>query len=432
MKTLFVLPIVCSFLLALTLTAQQPTPAATPTSTPASAKSSEPAAFGSVTGHISCADTGQPARFAGVQLLSEQPAAPLLDPKDLGKDADFSKALAKSMSAVMKGNGLSAITDIEGNFTLDKVAPGTYYLIPQLAGYLSPLSLFSQQERLKADTDTMSAVEGLSQKITVNANQVSRADATLERGGSLSGTIRYDDGSPAPNVAPTLLLQQKDGKWKELNLSGILPPTTDDSGHYRFFGVPAGKYAVKATLPTTQMYMGVGSGSFSLQMKLGDALVVYSGAVYREKEIKPIELGAGESQSGIDLVFPISGLHTVSGTVVAKADNHAVNAGTVELDDPETKAKLRTVMIDPDGSFRFNYVLEGEYTLLASNAADTVKKDASVDDSGNPFGRLMNSKTVKKYGEATLPLTIKSDTVGLSLQVPNAAPEKDDVKKSAQ
>jgi hypothetical protein len=283
---------------------------------------------------------------------------------------------------------------------------------------------------MKAEKDTMSAVEGLSQKITVNPNQVSRADATLERGGSLSGSIRYDDGSPAPNVTPTLLLQQKDGTWKELSLGGLLPASTDDSGHYRFFGVPAGKYAVKAALPTTQMYSGVGAGSFSFQMKLGDALIAYSGAVYREKEIKPIELGTGQDQSGIDLVFPISGLHTVSGTVVAKADNHAVNSGTVELDDPETKAKLRTVMVEPDGSFRFNYVLEGAYTLLVSSAADTIKKDASVDDSGNIFSRLMNSKTVKSYDEATLPLTVKSDTIGLTLQVPDAAPEKDDEKKS--
>jgi hypothetical protein len=122
------LSIASTLLFALALQAQRPAPA---TQAPSQA-------FGSVTGHVSCTDTGQPARFAGVQLLSEQPAAPLLDAKDMGKDADFSKVLAKSMAAVLKGKGLSAITDIEGNFTLDKVPPGTYYLIPQLAGYLSP------------------------------------------------------------------------------------------------------------------------------------------------------------------------------------------------------------------------------------------------------------------------------------------------------
>jgi len=83
-----------------------------------------------------------------------------------------------------------------------------------------------------------------------------------------------------------------------------------------------------------------------MSMNPGDALTVYSGGVFRQKDIKPIELGAGQDLDGVDVVFPISGLHAVAGTVVAKTDNHAVNSGTVELEDGETKAMVRMATIN--------------------------------------------------------------------------------------
>jgi hypothetical protein len=422
MKVLATVSITSTFLLALSLAAQQPSPA----------KDSQPQALGSITGHAFCADTGQPARFAGVQLLPDQPVDPLFSEKDIkemGKSADFGKVMGAVMSAVMKGGSLTTMTTLDGSFNIDKVPQGTYYIIPQLPGYLSPLNLYSQKERVDPAKDTMKEIESQAQKITVAANQASHVEIRLERGASIGGTIRYDDGSPTASVTATLLLQQTDGKWKELGPSGLQQAASNDKGQYRISGLLPGKYAVKVALPTTQALMGLGAKSFSLQLNPGDALVVYSGDALREKEIKPIELGAGEDREDVNIVFPISGLHTVSGAVVAKVDGHAVNSGSVNLLDPETKGLLRTAMVDADGSFHFNYVTEGEYILQVSGAADTVKKNASAEDSDNIFSRLMNSKTVKSYGEATLPLTVKSDSTGLVVQVPNASDKKDQPQK---
>ena len=378
----------------------------------------QPGTPGQVTGRVFCSDTGQPGRFAAVQLIADQTSkAPLFDPASLGKDPNFEKVLATTMSAVMKGSNLSTLTKLDGTFSLDKVPAGTYYVVAQLSGYLSPLSQFSQLERMKADEATLKAVESAAEKIVVQANQTAHVEIDLERGASLAGSVRYDDGSPAPAVTPSLLALDKDGKWKEMGTGSLLPSVSDDRGHYRFYGLLPGKYAVKAALPTVQALVGMGASSLSLHMNTGDALVVYSDGALREKDLKPVELGSGEDADGVDVVFPISGLHSVSGTVVAKADNHAIDTGTVALLDPETKATLGTTMLEQDGSFHLNYVLDGEYVLKVTSARDTEKTADS--GAGGDFARLLGAKTLKSYGTVELPILVKNDLTGQVLEAPD-------------
>lgn len=383
-----------------------------------------PPVYGQVTGRVFCEDSGLPGRFAGVQLLADQPSkAPLIDPTTLSRNPDLAKVMAAAISMAMKGSNLSTVTSIDGTFSLDKVPPGTYYLIPQLPGYRSPVSGFSPAERMKADEATLAAVESVAQKIVVQPGAQTSVTVELERGATLSGTVSYDDGSPAPGVTPSLLVRGKDGKWKELGSNSPIPAITDDGGHFRFYGLAAGEYAVKAALPTTQALIGVGPRSISMHMNMGDALVVYSGGAMREKDIKPIELGDGEQHDGIQVIFPIHGLHSIAGSVVAKSDNHAVNMGTIELQDPDTKTAVRSAMVGEDGTFRLNYVPEGSYILKVTTAADTEPRNAA-DAGGGDFARLLNSKPIRTYGSATMPLSLTSDATGLVLQVPDASANK--------
>jgi hypothetical protein len=380
-----------------------------------------PPPTGQVTGRVFCHDTGQPARFAAVQLISEESAkAPMFDPSALGKNPDLSKVMAEAMKMVMKGSSLSAVTGLDGSYSLDKVPPGTYYVIAQFAGYRSPLSGISQADRMTADASTMKAVESQAEKVVVQAGQTNSVNIELERGASLMGSVTYDDGSAAPGVTPVLMEMDKDGKWKELGPSGLIPVNTDDRGHFRFYGLLPGKYAVKAALPVVQTTAGVGAGSISLHMNPSDALVVYSGNVLREKDIKPIELSDGQDIDGIDVVFPINGLHSISGSVVAKADNHAVNAGTLELDDSDTKAAMRTATINQDGTFRINYVPNGMYVLKVTTASDTAFSGGDSSGTANLM-QMMNAKQLHTYGSATMPVTINDDDAsGITLQVPDA------------
>jgi hypothetical protein len=201
---------------------------------------------------------------------------------------------------------------------------------------------------------------------------------------------------------------------------------SDDRGHYRIGGLDKGKYAVKAELPTHQMIQGP-DGSASLHSSDGDALTVYSGGVLREKEIKPIEVGAGEDVDGIDLVFPIDNLHVVSGTVTAKTDNHPINGGGVILSDPNTKAMLRHAKIEEDGSFKFNYVPEGQYELKITRAGDTDKNAPQ-----SAMVQMMNPQYLKKYQDATVPIEVKIDQTGIVVQLADEPPAGTPAKPPAK
>jgi len=393
---------------------------------PQSASSNSAGPTAQVSGRVTCGDSGQPARFATVQLIAEKPNKdPFIDPATSFNNPDFQKNLVKAMSAMMKGSNLSAVTGLDGSFSLDKVPPGTYYVVAQLPGYLSPLTQFSMMERMKADDATMNAVKESAEKVVLAPNQPAHVDLRIERGASLSGVVRYDDGSPAPSVSPILMRLQDDGKWKQMGPGGILPTASDDRGHYRIFGIAAGKYAVKAALPTSQASIGLGGGasSVSLHVNMGDALEVYSGGALREKDVKPVEVGPGADVDGIDIIFPLDNLHTVAGSVVAKADGHPVNAGMITLMDPDGKTTVRTAMVEQDGTFKLNYVPEGQYVLHATGALD-MDPGSMPSGPANPLSALSmlgQSKALKSYGDADLPISVKGDSTGLSIQVPDQA-----------
>ena len=328
------------------------------------------------------------------------------------KDAkDLAKLMEKGMAQAQKGTGLSAVSAIDGSFEMPKVPAGTYFVVAQLKGYLSPLDALTEEDRYKGGADAIKRIQAQSEKIVVQDAPV-RVDVRLERGGSINGVIRYDDGSPAVGVTPVRMVMQEDGKWKvdSFNPGAQQTNTTDDCGHYRISGLAKGKYAVKAELPTMQSIRGL-AGAFNSQYNVGDALVVYSGGAFREKDIKPIEIGAGEDVDGIDIAFPIDDLHVVSGTVTAKTDNHPVNAGWVSLNDPETKAMLRHTKIEEDGSFKFSYVPEGQYELKIG-AADT---DKSAPEGA--YAQIFNPTILRKYQDANLPIEVKGDQTGLVVQV---------------
>lgn len=381
-----------------------------------------PAVFGQVFGHVLCGDTDQPGRFATVQLIGEKPSQMnMANLEAMGKNPDVGKALTVVLSSMLKGSGLSTLSGIDGSFSLDKVPPGTYYVIAQLPGYESPLSRFSQAERMKSDPATMKAIAAEAEKIVVQANQPARVDVRLEHGASLSGTVKYDDGSPAPGVTSILMEQQPDGSWKDLSIN-LVPTPTDDLGRFRFYGLLPGKYAVKAALPTMQASVGLGPGSLAMHMNAGDALVIYSGGALRPKDVKPIEVGSGDSVDGVELTFPLSDLHRITGVVVARSDGHPVNFGTVALLDPDTKTQMRTALIGRDGTFQFNYVPDGQYVLQVAGAADTEATGPAADMESD-FARLLNSKTIKSYAPLEQPLLLKGDAPDLTLQLSDVVPK---------
>jgi len=388
------------------------------------AQEKRPEPAGTVMGHVTCQDTQRPARLAQVKLI----AVPL--PEKAG--AKTTSANNSVDAAAPAGNAVE--TSLDGSFTIRRVKPGRYFVVVDKDGYLLPLSEFTKEDLAATDDETRARVAKVVHAITVEADHTVQEDVVLERGASVSGTVTYDDGTPASDIVIQLLVKDKDGKWVMRPAgryrSGFAITSTDDYGNYRIPGLPPGEYATEAVLSlndqeTTTMAMPNSPNTVMMvsMFKSRFSLSLYSGDVLRRQNATAYSLGSGEVRAGGDLVFPLSKLHRVGGQVVAK-DGHTVNGGEVKLvyADDQSQLAEATVQYD-DAAFHLEYVPEGDFVLKVSGAKDLTMVQVENSPGSTPRFRE-ESKTVKTYGDAEQPLVVKGDVSDVVAMVPEIGKSK--------
>jgi hypothetical protein len=363
-------------------------------------------ATGSATGHVICADTNLPARMADVFLQ------PIVDTSILGKKpGDQPREAVTTLTETL----------LDGSFTIANVKPGNYYVLVEKLGYLSPLGQLSREELNHPTPDTADLIAKLLTPVTIVAGRTSTVEVRILKGAALSGTIRFDDGTPDANTEVRLLTKDKTGKWAPFRtklLSIFSSPNTDDQGSYRISGLPAGEYLIKTTLTLSETILNQvfaeGGGSSNTSKY---SLDIYSGDVFRERDAKPIKLSEGEESSSADITVPISKLHAVSGTVLVAGTGHIVNAGRIAISYTDDDSGLVSAKIDKDDSaFHFYYVPEGEYTLKVTDAHDVTREEVPYDPGTIPPSHTVE-KNIRDYSPQSQPIIINGDMTGVTIQV---------------
>jgi hypothetical protein len=322
-----------------------------PTSTPSQERA------GIVTGHVYCGDTHQLARFANVIVQ------PLALPGSTGRD----------LSTELEAPTITD-TDFDGKFTVSDLLPGSYLVLAWLPGYVSPFA------QIKTDTDkparVLKALETVLPRIEVKNHLVTTIDITLVRGAEVTGSVAYDDGSPAVGFKMNLLYPfgaENSGQTVMLSNSRVDFPgefgTTDDRGYFRLSGIPPGSYVLAASPSGSVRGCGIASASCKIMMTDRNYRI-YLGNSLRLKDSKTFSIVEGEQKNGVDLVVPLRHLHQVAGVVVAQSDGHVLRRGFVELlyADDHSVAQ-RTHLNNDDGTFVLGFVQDGGY-LLQIRAAD--------------------------------------------------------------
>ena len=351
---------------------------------------------GRVIGHVYCIDTNGPARLASVTL---QPV-----PARKAKVEVNDNIEAKETPAVM--------TDIYGEFIIEHVKAGLYYVVADLPGYLNPTSQFTEEELKHPTAEILDLLEQSFPRVRVDASLTAHIDVQLQRGAAVSGSIRYDDGSPAIGVTIQLLHKDKDAKWRP-EMPGtvrrmLFGSKTDDRGDYRISGLGTGDVIVKCTM--RQVSMMIQPRSFMgppLSVVTSDeqTINIYSGGAFREKDAKPIKLTSGMDVTDADIVVALGKIHRVSGLVTSVRDGHVLGGGTAELLYADDGAKVSDTDIAPDGSFQFVLVPEGEYQLAVRGAGD------------GEYGSRGQWKVVQAYEDATQRLSVDRDLTGVVAQL---------------
>lgn len=337
---------------------------------------------GVVSGHVLCADTNAPARLARVMLTPLHAA----------------------------GGAPGATTHLDGSYTISDITPGRYLVTAELPGYLSSFSLMD--ERTRSHLRTLDKAPAGAVIIDVANGLPVNVDLTLQRGASVSGSIVYDDGSPAIGMMVGLERKNHNGSWEpvvDLSMQAFsfftaepIPSVpTDSAGHFRIDGLPPGTYIVHARLPertiTVTMERDPALGIFDHP---GEQLDLYSGDAFWRKQAKPITVGTGDDVE-VDLQVPISHLQTVSGSVVALSDDRPMTGGNVTLAPQDDPDDARSTTIGSDGRFVFLYVPAGGYVLKTADAVDGDRPPES-----------------QRFGEAHMSIHVGEEAASITLPVP--------------
>jgi hypothetical protein len=183
---------------------------------------------------------------------------------------------------------------------------------------------------------------------------------------------------------------------------------SDGHGRYALTNLPAGEYKVCASMP-------LDDENAAPSVCLGDT--------FRKKDAKSVKVQEGEIANGEDIELPLSGLHTVAGTVTALADGHALAHATVRLLYADDREKARETALLDDGSFSFPYVPEGKYILQVTAAQDAEPKETEPAPGDVPAADSKPA-AIRHYSDKELPLTVVTDVDDFQMQLAVTPPDK--------
>ena len=344
-----------------------------------------------VTGRVLCADTQRPARFAQITLV---PASSQTSEYDRGR-----RAVAR--------------TDLDGRFVMDNVPPGDYFATADLTGYVNEAP--AVQTALSAGGDALDAVAAVPRfQVTAGGGSV---QLSLQRGAVLTGTVQWDDGSPAAGIQISAQAATATGvsgvTLDQATTSGFNRPgpsrftggSTDDRGRFRLSGLAAGTYVLRANLQAPSPSAPSNGNRFPRLLTLR----VYAPNKLRQTEATVFTLATGEERGDVAVTLNLGGMHTVAGQVSSSAA--AVRSGSVQLTDQTDATLNRRGDINADGTFVVPYVPPGTYTLRVAASAQTAGPGrGAADEPSAHFQPLQESVTVADSDLSGLLLTVTPAT----------------------
>jgi hypothetical protein len=369
---------------------------------------------GTITGHVFCADTNQPARFAHVSLEAI--------PDPTRKSAPVIK-----VTPINDRSADSVETTLDGSFTLTGVKPGAYYVIVEKNGYIKPRDMFTTKQLEDPSPDTRALVTAALPHVIVESGHTEQTEVRLERGAAISGTVLFDDGTPASEVSIDLLHKDASGKWTPIQTDSTSSSdrSTNDRGFFRIPSLLGDEYMIQADLRLTDTKsVSTGSGENTIQFAMATfrfSLPFYGSGTARQSQAQSIKLRAGQELTGQDMTIPISKLHKLTGRVAAGRDGHFVNAAKITLLTRDDNKELVSTDIErEDGLFHFDFIPTGDYILRITNARDVTWEPAPPDHSPSPFPfpKKDVEHTTATYGNVDQPLLFDGDTLGITATVP--------------
>jgi hypothetical protein len=334
------------------------------------------------------------------------------------------------------------ITDDQGRFAFQDLPGGNFTLVAARAPYVR--TAFGAKRPGRPGTP-----------INLAAGQrVSDVTIPLARGAAITGMVRHPGGEPAPGIQ--IVATPLDVR---IDSPGV-PIVTDDRGVYRLFGLPPGRYIVKASVSDRgnagfsqvsdaemdrilaslqrRSRLGATSGSSApgatpsaspsrtevstRPTAYGYAPVYYPGTSDPD-QAQPVALAEGDERAGVDLDLQLVRHSTIEGRVSMAGE--ALPSGIQVTLTRAVRGRASDAIVGPAtarpdaaGAFRFANVLPGRYRVIARA---TTMTPVTAAPSANAPGGSSQPATYRTTGVfwAVADITLGDDDlagVGLTLQ----------------
>ena len=257
----------------------------------------------------------------------------------------------------------AAVSDAEGHFAFDNLAPGRYRVIASRNGYVN----------------RGPRPGGVSPVTLSPGQQTSDFVVRLIPSAVIAGRVTTEGDEPAPNVNVEAMKYTYQNEKRQL--TEIRTSTTDDRGQYRIWGLPPGKYYIRATLPRGE---SARPGGFVY-------VPIFYPGVTDPSRTQPVDLHPGDEANGIDLNFVPMHSVKVSGRVF-NSSSQAEKGAQVSLIGGSGGFSFAAGQASSDakGAFEIRGVPPGSYTLIAEQY-------------GNSEGdKVMRGRTSVEVGESNI------------------------------
>lgn len=309
----------------------------------------------------------------------------------LTPDSNSPVRAAEVVATNSTGRRVSATTDENGAYQLERLTEGEWLVTASKGGYVT--WQFGQRRPYQTPPP-----------IALKRGERFTADIPLTRGSAISGRVYDPSGDALAGLQVRVYRATMEQGTRRLKAVGV-PDMTDDTGSYRVYGLPPGDYYVAA----------------SLRVAPHDSIVetTYSPTYFPGtgslSEAQRIKLGLGGEASA---TFPLLSLRStrISGVVLngagapADAFLNLVSEGS-ELGVPTGAGGVTR----SDGTFTLADVSPGRYVLKATLRGDGPDESASLPVVVD--GDELTGVTLVTGRPATLRGTIVADA-GVSRQLP--------------
>lgn len=273
-----------------------------------------------------------------------------------------------------EGSRRSAFTNDLGEFRLENLAAGKYYVSVQGPGVAAPSGIGMRLPIPMAAIPKREDFEEIIPKhdavFAVDGTNNIEVEVRIARGGTISGKVQRANGAPGEHVGLSFISREGNGSGP---YTARFSAQTNNDGAYRIENIPEGDYIVAASTEDKSA-----SSDIRARMRGESQIVTYHPAAISIRDAMTVRVDPGRESGGVNVTLVTRNSYAVSGTVVRQSDGTPIAGANVVLRNKESELVgalfpgmgQRNTLTAPDGSWSFTNVMEGAYmvTALAPNS----------------------------------------------------------------